>query len=99
MMKEEFLKKYEEQTNTPSPSISDEDYKLIEYVYTFHPSISETKGKDQIVYLVSNFGMAIIKDMLARAQLNESLESEIRKTNCRLEELKQKYNNLKYGCD
>ncbi len=99
MTKDEFLRKYEEVTNT-SPYISgitDEDYKLVEYVYNFHPSISETTGKDQIAYLVANFGMPIIKDMLPRAKEMEGLEAQMRSAQIKVQEIARKIESVKYG--
>lgn len=44
-------------------SVTEADWKIIEKVYTFHPSISETKGKEQIADLYTEYGMGIIRDM------------------------------------
>lgn len=38
-------------------TVNDRDYVRIEEVYTYHPSISETEGKNQIAYLYKTFGM------------------------------------------
>lgn len=37
--------------------VSDSQYKKIETVYAFHPSIDEVAGKDQIAYLYKTFGI------------------------------------------
>ena len=44
MMKQEFEKLI-------GKEVSEEDYSLIDRVYTFHPAISETEGKKQIAIL------------------------------------------------
>ena len=85
MTREEFNSLIEpEKTKRPN----DEDWKIIEFVYTFHPSISETRGKEQIAYLYKTFGMRIIKDMIQTAKRAEAMEKE-------LSELRAKYNKLK----
>lgn len=85
MTREEFNSLIEpEKTKRPN----DEDWKIIEFVYTFHPSISETRGKEQIAYLYKTFGMRIIKDMIQPAKRAEAMEKE-------LFELRAKYNKLK----
>ena len=45
-----------------APDPTDAEYKLIEYVYNFHPAISETDGKEQIAELYVKFGMCLIND-------------------------------------
>ena len=67
---------------------NDEDWKIIESVYIFHPSISETHGKEQITYFYKTFGMRIIKDMFQTAKKAEAMEKE-------LSELRAKYNKPK----
>ena len=44
MMKHEFEEKLGNQ-------VTEKEYKDIEFVYTFHPSISNTEGKTQIAQL------------------------------------------------
>ena len=65
-------------------TVSEKDYAKIEEVYTTHPSISETEGKDQIAYLYKTFGMRIIEDMLPTARKARELEDEMRKTRTRI---------------
>ena len=49
--------------------VSDTEYKVIETVYQWHPSIQETSGKEEVAGLYRGFGMAIFHDMLPRAEL------------------------------
>jgi len=58
-------------------AVSDEEYGTIEYVYTWHPAISETEGKDQITRLYTDYGMTVIEDMMERAGKMEKLEGEL----------------------
>ena len=76
MMKCEFEAKLSE-LEPIQRTVSDDDYKLIEYVYTFHPSISETDGKRQVALLYHEFGLRVFKDMQATATANQVLESAI----------------------
>ncbi len=73
------------------------DYLKIETVYTFHPSISETNGKEQIAYLFNTFGMRIIEDMLPTAKEARELQDEIMTARHNLENLIEKYEKLKSG--
>lgn len=68
MLKEEFLKE------TGLKDISGSHFGEINYIYTFHPSISETEGKKQIAQIYLAGGMAAIRDMTKRAMLQERLE-------------------------
>lgn len=68
MTKEEFLKE------TGMEDISGSHFEEINYVYAFHPSISETEGKKQIAQIYLSGGMAAIRDMTKRATLQERLE-------------------------
>lgn len=77
--------------------LSDEDYELIEYVYTFHPCISETEGKRQVAMLWNEFGKQIFKDMRATAQRNQELEDAIQRTRHQLQNLLDEADALRKG--
>ena len=64
-------------TGETAPEVSDQKYKIIEKVYNFHPSISETKGREQIANLYINYGITIFMDMVPRAALMESKERQL----------------------
>lgn len=53
MQKHEFEERIES-------AVSDEDYKLIEFVYQFHPVIRNVSGKDEVAELYKSFGMALL---------------------------------------
>lgn len=80
MTKQEF----EERINA---TISPLDYSVIEYVYMFHPAISETNGKNQIAKIYEIGGMRLIKDMVSTAKTGDRLDSEIMKAKARLDYL------------
>jgi hypothetical protein len=76
-------------------SVSQEDFADINFVYNFHPSISETKGKEQIVILYQIGGMRIIADMMNTAIEARDLEDEIADLRGQLERTIKKMSNLK----
>jgi len=83
---------FESRTSRP---VSDSDYKKIEFVYTYHPSISDTKGKDEIAQLFNMFGMRIIMDMIPTAEKAKELEDKIMATKSQLARLTEEYQQLK----
>ena len=98
MMREEFDRKLEEIRGISS-HISEEDYKLIEYIYTFHPCISETDGKRQVAGLYHEFGIRIFKDMLETANKNKELEVEIGRARHKLQNLLDEADALRKGAE
>lgn len=89
MMKEEFMEV------AGVKKLSDEDYGLIEYVYTFHPLISETQGKAQVAFLYNNFGVEIFKEMEAKAVMAQEIESRIHDLERSLADERKKLSELK----
>lgn len=90
MMKTEFEKQL-------CDTISDKNYQVVNYIYNFHPSISNTEGKRQIAELYKLGGMRLMYDMLSTAKEAEELETKISKTNAELAKLKQQYEDLLHG--
>ena len=70
MTKEEFLEK------AKINHVSEKDWDIINFVYTFHPSIDNVKGKEQIVTLYNEFGMVVIKGMVEVAEYAKKLDIE-----------------------
>lgn len=88
MMKEEFESRI-------NKSVSNEDYEVIEYVYTWHPHIDSVKGKDQMVALYSMpCGMAFILKMLPIARKAEKHQQLIAAKRSELERIQREYNDL-----
>lgn len=79
MTKQELLKRINELFPEESRinCITDSEYAVIEKVHNFHPSISETGGWNQIAELYVKFGMAIINDMVPRAEAMQALERKL----------------------
>lgn len=57
-------------------TVSEKNYSIIEKVYTFHPAISNTEGKDQIAQIYKIGGMSIIRDMVKTAEVAAELEAK-----------------------
>ena len=78
MTKQEFIAQVQAVTNDATSAISAEDYKVVEYVYTWHPAIADVGGKRQIAEIYVHGGMLVIRDMLPRAQKAEEYDRKIR---------------------
>ena len=94
MTKEEFTDRVK-MIKGQDATVSDEDYKVIEYVYNFYPTISETNGKFQIASIYVYGGMTVINDMLPRAKKALEIEEEIANRKVALEVSLSKYEKLK----
>lgn len=81
----------------PIPEVPDREYSIIEKVYTFHPAISETEGKLQIAELYVNFGMALIMDMVPRAELMAKKEEELRAARAALRKVEEEIEEIRKG--
>lgn len=88
MQKTEFEEIIEKQ-------ISDADYEVIEFVYQFHPVVSETSGKEEVAELYKSFGMVIFRDMYQRAEMAKELEEKIQVCRMELEKLTGQYEELR----
>lgn len=71
------------------------EYKALETVYTFHPSISETEGKKQIANLYDTYGIRIIADMLPTATKAKEYEERITQKRHELESLQEEFKEFK----
>ena len=94
MNKDEFCGQVKTITGS-TPLITDNDYELIEYVYNFYHTISETEGKKQIAILFNIGGMALIHDMLPRSKRVHELEDQIHKYTSELNSYKKELEDMK----
>ena len=78
-------------------SLTERDYNDIEMVYTWHPAIKNTRGKDQMVLLYNNFGMSVIKAMIPIAKKMAMLDRERRKLESRMQLIQQREERLAEG--
>lgn len=90
MQKREF----EEMIEQP---VSDAEYRVIETVYQWHPSVKEVSGKEEVAELYKSFGMAIFHDMLPRAEKNRGLEKQLRHAQAEVERIKAEMAELSHG--
>lgn len=68
-----------------------EEYKLIEFVYTWHPS---NLSKEATASLYKEFGITLFKDMELRAKRAESLCDRIRRAETLLRDLRKELKEL-----
>lgn len=97
MTREEFAARIKDIDENASGEVTDKEWKDIEMVYNFHPSISETGGKNQIAMLYHTFGFRIIKDMLPTAQMMEIKERELRVARAALQKVQREMAEIKAG--
>lgn len=100
MMRSEFLeeiRKIYDETGESREDPADDEYRDIETVYVFHPSIPNVGGKRVIAELYVNYGMALIYDMLPRAEAIERVEKEVRRAKAEYNRLAEIYDGLKRG--
>lgn len=90
MMKSEFIERI-------GSEISDKDYSIVEKVYTWHPAISETDGKEQISILYKTGGMVLINNMLKAAEMMEKLEREKQQIRVKLDKINERIRLVKEG--
>lgn len=90
MQKREF----EEMIEQP---VSDAEYRVIETVYQWHPSVKEVSGKEEVAELYKSFGMAIFHDMLPRAEKNRELERQFLHARAEMERIRVEMEELSRG--
>lgn len=90
MTKQEF----EEKVNG---TVSDSEYKIIEMVYTWHPVISDTNGKNEIAAIWTIGGMPLIKGMVEAAEMTMKLDEEERKIKAQLENIQNRKRRVAMG--
>lgn len=88
MLREEFDKIVSKKIGAEF-MVPDHEYKVIETVYAFHPSIKDNGGKEQVADLYVNYGYIIFLDMLPRAKVMENIEYERYEIDAKLKELKR----------
>ena len=99
MFKEEFEKILSERIGRTC-TVTMEDYKIIEYVYNWHPALDyypalaycdEAKGaKGRMAELYMVGGMGLISSMVPEAKKAEEISDECRLLRCQIEEFRQK---------
>ena len=93
MDKYEFLKECEKYTHG-KPYINEENYKIVNYVYEWYPTLNKPFAKDQIAMLYCTFGMGIIRDMLVRASTMENLHNSLGGAQTQVDAIKKEIEKL-----
>lgn len=95
MTRNEFLNHLSDSDTIPD----DEEYRMIDFVYTWHPSISGSghEGQKQIAYLYSEFGMRIIADMFPTARKAEAIRNKISKAKAQIADYEREFEELSLG--
>ena len=91
MSKDEFIKL----VGIGWDDISDDDYKVVEYVYSRHPAINSKEDIANIWNLPN--GMMIIRDMVETATLYEQVEKQYYKAMDALNSARQAMEDIKRG--
>lgn len=97
MMKSEFVDLLIDMHEGESviPNVSDDDYKIIELVYTYYPYFGD---KYEAASLYDTYGINIFKDMLPRARNIMRLEERVEKIRKELKETEKALKEAK-SCD
>ncbi len=77
-------------------AISEEDYRKIETVYTYHPAISNSTGKMEIAKLYFLAGMGLIDNMHSEACIAKDAERERRELMNKLDKINSTINSYKH---
>lgn len=76
-----------------------QEYSIVEYVYSWHPSISDRDGKKQMAWLFDNLGMRVICDMCNTAEKAQRIDEHIRDHERQLADYREQLEKLKTAED
>lgn len=77
--------------------LTNEDYIMIEMVYTYHPVIRDSCGKKQIAHIYAYGGMAVIRDMAPTAAKARQIEVRLRELQSECSNLRAQLEQLRTG--
>lgn len=102
MTREEFIESLEGISYVDGmsrPEINDEDFQMIEMVYSFHPAIalSEGLGKTQMAMIYAYGGMRVIRDMVPTAARAKQIKVQIREVQAKKRNLLAQLEELATG--
>ena len=78
-------------------TITDEEYKIIEFVAKYHPSVDRAKEEKQLGELYKNYGMTLIKGMVFVANDVKKTEEKIKNLEDSTADCKKYLKDLKEG--
>ena len=90
MLKEEF-------ESLIGEKVTEKQYNIIEFVYTWHPAISDTEGKKQMATLYTCFGMSVIIGMKEAAEYTQNIDTEISRLQGQIKDLETRKESIKNG--
>lgn len=95
MTKDEFISRLSKDDTVPN----DKEYRMIDFVYTWHPSISGSghEGQKQIASLYGEFGMRIIADMFPTARKAEAIQNKISEAKAQITDYERELEELSWG--
>ena len=79
-------------------TISMDEYKLIEYVYTWSPLVKNCGGKEQIVEMYKCFGIELIRQLVPACKLVETKEKVLARCE-KAHEMCEKYQKIASALD
>ena len=97
MTKEEFDRELNEYAPDNRRLYSAQEYVKIEFVYNYHPAISEVGGKRQIAIIWQEGGISVINDMEKRARAAQIIELKIARCRTELNHATKEYERLKHN--
>lgn len=77
--------------------VTDETFEVVQFVYNFHPAISEVTGKNEIAGIYKLGGLRVLRDMYPTACKAKALEEDIRKKSSELSALRESLAELRKG--
>lgn len=95
MTREEFERELSEYAPDNQRTFSAQEYVKIEFVYTYHPAISNLDGKRQIAVIWQEGGISVIQDMEKRARAAQLIEHKIARCRTELDKAIKEYERLK----
>lgn len=100
MLTQEFISQVNALLNRNYSQLEDlgltsEEYKVIETVYMYHPTMDCSDCKTKIAKLYVDFGMTVMYDMLPRCYRISDILRDIEKKEHELGKLKQQLNEAK----
>ena len=81
MLKEEFEERIHK-------TVSPDEWKIIEFVYTWYPGIDDICGKAQIAEIYMAGGMTVVRDMYERAAAHQDYTQLVSRKKAELEQLR-----------
>ena len=75
--------------------VSSDYYEVIETVYSWHPAITDTEGKAQIVALYKLGGIGLMREMMPLAERLQKLASEVAAAKSAMEDAQARAANLR----